>query len=216
MRPPLLHLPHLHRCPDRSRIQDSTPLLSSRFWLPLLYLVSSRGKGQVADIEKSELLGFGGQRARKQVFPQENCRSRVHLAVLVAVVTLASCFLPCQGQLAALPVSADAHNADSRITEAIKQVSADRIKQTIEKLVSFGNRSTISPQDEESIKVGKGVGAAREWIKAEFERYSKDCGGCLEVKTDAFTEQRGDRIKNPTEITNVYAVLRGSDPEIGR
>ena len=166
----------------------------------------------MADIEKSELLGFGGQRARKQVFPQENCRSRVHLAVLVAVVTLASCFLPCQGQLAALPVSADAHNADSRITEASKQVSADRIKQTIEKLVSFGNRSTISPQDEESIKAGKGVAAAREWIKAEFERYSKECGGCLEVKTDAFTEQPGDRIKNPTEITNVYAVLRGSDP----
>ena len=166
----------------------------------------------MADIENSELLGFGGQRARKQVFPQENCRSRVHLAVLVAVVTLASCFLPCQGQLAALPVSADAHNADSRITEASKQVSADRIKQTIEKLVSFGNRSTISPQDEESIKAGRGVGAAREWIKAEFERYSKDCGGCLEVKTDAFTEQPGDRIKNPTEITNVYAVLRGSDP----
>jgi len=103
--------------------------------------------------------------------------------------------------------------ADDRIAEAIQHVSADRIRLTIEKLVSFGNRSTISPQDEASLKAGKGIGAAREWIKAEFERYSKDCGGCLEVKTDAFTEQPGDRIKNPTEITDVYAVLRGSDPQ---
>ena len=74
----------------------------------------------------------------------------------------------------------------AHIAEAIRQVSADHIRQTIEKLVSFQNRSTISAQDEESIKAGKGIGAAREWIKAEFERYSKDCGGCLEVKTDTF------------------------------
>ncbi len=60
---------------------------------------------------------------------------------------------------------------------------------------------------------GRGIGAAREWIKSEFERYSRDCGGCLEVKTDSFTEQPADRIPKPTIITNVYAVLKGSDPE---
>jgi len=109
-------------------------------------------------------------------------------------------------------LAADRHT-DAHIAEAIRQVSADSIRQTIEKLVSFQNRSTISAQDEESINAGKGIGAAREWIKAEFERYSKDCGGCLEVKTDAFTEPPGERIPKPTEITNVYAVLRGSDPK---
>jgi hypothetical protein len=109
-------------------------------------------------------------------------------------------------------LAADPH-VDSHIAQAIQQVSADRIRQTIEKLVSFQNRSTISAQDAESIKAGKGIGAAREWIKAEFEGYSKDCGGCLEVKTDSFTEQPADRITKPTEITNVYAVLRGTDPQ---
>jgi len=109
-------------------------------------------------------------------------------------------------------LASDKHT-DPHIAEAIRQVSAERIEKTIDKLVSFGNRSTISPQDEESIKAGKGVGAAREWIKGEFERYSKECGGCLEVKTDTFTEQPADRIPKPTEITNVYAVLRGSDPK---
>jgi len=109
-------------------------------------------------------------------------------------------------------LAADRHT-DARIAEAIRQVSADHIRQTIEKLVSFNNRSTISAQDDDSIKSGNGIGAAREWIKAEFERYSKECGGCLEVKTDAFTEQPADRIPKPTEITNVYAMLRGSDPK---
>jgi hypothetical protein len=109
-------------------------------------------------------------------------------------------------------LAADPHT-DARIAEAIRQISADHIRQTIEKLVSFQTRSTISAQDEESIKAGNGIGAAREWIKAEFERYSKDCGGCLEVKTDTFTEPPGERIPKPTEITNVYAVLRGADPK---
>ena len=74
------------------------------------------------------------------------------------------------------------------------------------------NRSTLSAQDDASIKAGKGIGAAREWIKSEFERYSKDCGGCLEVKTDSFVEQPAERIPKPTTITNVYAVLRGTEP----
>jgi len=101
--------------------------------------------------------------------------------------------------------------ADPQIAAAIKQVSAERIRANIEKLVSFGTRLTLSAQDQAAIASGRGIGAAREWIKSEFERYSKDCGGCLEVKTDSFTEEAAERIPKPTEITNVYAVLKGTD-----
>ncbi|HTT18789.1 MAG TPA: M28 family metallopeptidase [Candidatus Sulfotelmatobacter sp.] len=101
---------------------------------------------------------------------------------------------------------------DKRIAAALQQVSAQRIQADIDKLVSFGTRLTLSAQDPESIAKGRGIGAAREWIKSEFERYSKECGGCLEVKTDSFTEQPVDRIPSPTEIANVYAVLKGTDP----
>ena len=101
--------------------------------------------------------------------------------------------------------------ADPQIAAALKQISADRIRANIEKLVSFGTRLTISAQDPASVTGGRGVGAAREWIKSEFERYSKDCGGCLEVKTDNFTEEPSERIPKATEITNVYAVLKGTD-----
>src|SRR6266481_6346457 len=93
---------------------------------------------------------------------------------------------------------------DARISTALQQISAERIRANIEKLVSFGTRSTISAQDPASIAAGRGIGAAREWIKSEFERYSKDCNGCLEVKTDSFTEGPEDRIPQPTQITNVY------------
>jgi hypothetical protein len=103
--------------------------------------------------------------------------------------------------------------ADPKIAAVLEEVSSVRIQANIEKLVSFGTRSTLSAQDPGSISSGRGIGAAREWIRSEFEHYSKDCGGCLEVKTDGFTEGPVDRIPAPTQITNVYAVLRGSDPE---
>ena len=103
--------------------------------------------------------------------------------------------------------------ADPQIAAGLKQVSAARIRANIEKLVSFQTRLTLSAQDPASIAAGHGIGAAREWIKSQFESYSRDCGGCLEVKTDAFLQQPADRIPQAITITNVYAVLKGTDPE---
>src|SRR6476661_8989438 len=103
--------------------------------------------------------------------------------------------------------------ADPQIAAALARVSAQRIQANIEKLVSFQTRLTLSAQDADSIKAGRGIGAAREWIKGEFESYSRACGGCLEVKTDSFTEDPAERIPKATVITNVYAVLKGTGPE---
>ena len=102
---------------------------------------------------------------------------------------------------------------DPKIAAALREISAQRIQANIDKLVSFGTRLTLSAQDSTSIAAGHGIGAAREWIKSKFEEYSRACGGCLDVKTDSFVEQPMDRIPKPTEITNVYALLKGSDPE---
>ncbi|HUS20053.1 MAG TPA: M28 family metallopeptidase [Terriglobales bacterium] len=104
-------------------------------------------------------------------------------------------------------------DVDPAIAAALKNVSAAHIKATIEKLVSFHNRNTISSNDAELLAKGRGVVAARDWIKSEFERYSKSCGGCLEVKLDTFTEPAANRIPKPTEISNVYAVLRGTSEQ---
>src|SRR5208337_577121 len=98
---------------------------------------------------------------------------------------------------------------DPQIVAALKAVSAQHIQQTIEKLVSFQTRHTLSSDVPASS--GKGVNAAAEWIRSEFESYSKACGGCLEVKTDEFTQEPGNRVPRPTKLTNVYAILRSSD-----
>jgi len=105
---------------------------------------------------------------------------------------------------------------DPRIAVALKEISPTHIQADIEKLVSFGTRSTLSAQDPASIAAGHGIGSARAWLKSQLERYSKDCGGCLEVKTDAFTQPPAERIPQPTEIINVYAVMKGTDPEAAK
>lgn len=102
---------------------------------------------------------------------------------------------------------------DPAIAQAMHLVSPQRIQQTIEKLVSFGTRATLSVNNPDAATSSQGIVAARNWIKSEFERYSADCGGCLEVKTDTFVEQPKARIPKATELQNVYAILHGTDPE---
>jgi len=109
--------------------------------------------------------------------------------------------------------AAKVRDVDPQIAAAVRKVSAAQIEANIRKLAGFHNRNTISAADPASIARGRGIGAAREWIKSEFERYSQACGGCLEVKTDGFLQEPADRIPKPTEIVNVYAVLPGTDPE---
>jgi Peptidase family M28 len=105
--------------------------------------------------------------------------------------------------------------ADPAISRALTDVSAAHIRQTISTLVDFRTRNTLSSMDTD-LPPGTGVTAAASWIEQQFTAISDACHGCLEVKTDTFTEP-GDpgprsRIKVPTTITNVYAILRGSDP----
>src|SRR5260370_12253587 len=106
---------------------------------------------------------------------------------------------------------------DLAIVQIIHDVSQQRIQQTIAKLVSFHTRSTLSVNNPDAATSDKGAIAARNWIKSEFERYSAACGGCVEVQTDTFIGQPKpgprNRIPVPTEIQNVYAILRGADPE---
>jgi hypothetical protein len=120
--------------------------------------------------------------------------------------------------LAARPAQAEqvTQTVDPAIASAVKAISPARVQADIEKLVSFGTRSTLSAQDTTAISAGRGIGAAREWLKAQLEAYSQECGGCLEVKTDEFVQPVGSRVPQPTTLTNVYAILKGSDPEAAK
>ena len=130
--------------------------------------------------------------------------------LFLAVAILLLTGSPLLGQTSAPVDGIPAAKLDPQIVAAMKNVSPQRIQQTIEKLVSFQSRHTLSA--DVPATSGKGINAAAEWIKSELEVYSKACGGCLEVKTDEFTQDTANRIPQPTKLTNVYAVLRGSDP----
>ena len=111
-----------------------------------------------------------------------------------------------------LAAACPAAEPDARIAAALQDISSTRIRAYIAALVGFGTRSTLSAQDPAAIGAGRGIGAAREWLKAQFEQYSQDCGGCLDVRIDAYTQPPGERVAQPTVISNVYAVLKGSEP----
>src|SRR5215472_9705438 len=101
---------------------------------------------------------------------------------------------------------------DPVIAQVIRDVSPAQIQQTIAKLVSFGTRHTLCVNNPGAGTSSQGIVAARKWIKSEFERYSAACGGCLEVKTDTFVQPPTARIPQATELENVYAIMRGTDP----
>jgi Zn-dependent M28 family amino/carboxypeptidase len=94
------------------------------------------------------------------------------------------------------------------IYNIIDEVSADRIEKDVRKLAGFGTRNTFS----DTISDTRGIGAARRWIKAEFDQISKDCGGCLEVfyQKDFVTKEMGSRIPHDAWVVNVVAIQRGS------
>jgi hypothetical protein len=90
-----------------------------------------------------------------------------------------------------------------------RQISAARIEQDIRKLVSFGTRHTLSETESDV----RGIGAARRWIKSEFDSISAACGGCLKVYFQSRTIQGEKRIPDATEVVSVIAIQTGStDP----
>jgi hypothetical protein len=96
---------------------------------------------------------------------------------------------------------------DVRMYEMINSVSSERIEKDIRTLADFGTRNTFS----DTVSNTRGVGAARRWIKSEFESISKDCKNCLDVffQKDYVTTNEGERVSKDTWIVNVAAIQRG-------
>ena len=91
--------------------------------------------------------------------------------------------------------------------QIIESVSADRIEQSINKLVSFGTRHTLS----DTISNKTGIGAARRWIKKSFEEISSECNNCLEVfYQNNFFKKNKRRLVKDVWINNVVAIQRGT------
>lgn len=97
---------------------------------------------------------------------------------------------------------------DMRMYQIIEDVSAQRLESDIRRLAGFGTRNTFS----DTVSDTRGIGAARRWIKAEFDQISTDCGGCLEVfyQKDFVEEGMTSRVPKDAWVVNVVAVQRGT------
>jgi Peptidase family M28 len=108
----------------------------------------------------------------------------------------------CVSLLGAAPPPA----TDAKLRAIIAPVSAAQLRHTIETLVGFGTRHTLSSQTDPK----RGIGAALNWAESEFTRYSEACGNCLTVARTGETFS-GDRLPAPTKITDVFAIQRGTE-----
>ena len=97
---------------------------------------------------------------------------------------------------------------DTKIYDIINSVSADRITADVKTLTEFGTRNTFS----DTISNTRGIGAARRWIKSEFETISKNCNNCLNVfyQKDLVTTKMGSRVPHDAYVVNVVAIQRGT------
>ncbi len=128
--------------------------------------------------------------------------------IIRLLISLCSCILCCgllsgQEQIHAPPQS------DLRLYQIASAPSAQRIEKDIRKLVSFGTRNTLS----DTISNERGIGAARRWIKHEFEQISKRCNECLDVyfQRNIVPEGTSRRLPKEVEIVNVIAIQKGTE-----
>ena len=101
------------------------------------------------------------------------------------------------GALVAAPAFAQPSPAD---------VSEDRLRADVERMVGFGTRHTLSAVDDPR----RGIGAARDWGAAQFSAIGAACGNCLEIVRPQ-TTVTAERIPVPALIENVVAIQRGTE-----
>lgn len=96
---------------------------------------------------------------------------------------------------------------DTRVYDIINAVSAERIKADITTLANFGTRHTLS----DTISQTRGIGAARRWIKSEFDKISSNCNNCLDVFYQKdLVKKDNRRIVHDVMVVNVVAVQKGT------
>jgi len=98
-------------------------------------------------------------------------------------------------------------DTNPEVSRIVSGISASRIRQTVETLVGFGTRHTLS----DTVSTTRGIGAARRWIFSQFERAAARSGGRMNVAFDEFQIPRSDRVPQATKAANVVATLRSGN-----
>lgn len=89
------------------------------------------------------------------------------------------------------------------------RVEPQRLRGTVEGLVGFGTRHTLSDQASEK----RGVGAAARWLKGEMEKLGAGCSNWRVEEQVVHVTERTSRIPEPVRLENVLGVLEGIAPQ---
>ncbi|MBV8683287.1 MAG: M28 family metallopeptidase [Caulobacteraceae bacterium] len=122
---------------------------------------------------------------------------------------VASALIISASAVVAAPQEAPPPAPREAMAEIARQVDPAELRATIEQLVGFGTRHTLS----DTISATRGIGAARRWVASKFAEDSSSCGGALTIATpqETFT---GSRLPKPAVVQDVLAIQRGStDPD---
>jgi hypothetical protein len=84
--------------------------------------------------------------------------------------------------------------------------SPSALRQSVDRLVSFGTRHTLSSATDPK----RGIGAARAWAASTLSDVSKKCSNCIEV-TSVERQFVGPRAPSGVLVVNVLGIQKGSD-----
>lgn len=129
---------------------------------------------------------------------------KTHSNQAATVAGAAGRLIPLVGWMLVLSASHTAL-ATTPAQDAMGRVSAERAKASVEKLASFGTRHTLS----ETASATRGIGAARNWLKAEFESL-KSVANMLDVRFEEFDAPKMPRLPDGAKIVNVVVTLPGT------
>jgi hypothetical protein len=104
------------------------------------------------------------------------------------------------GLLGSASIAAPAPAPDQKVAAIAAQVSAEQMHRTVEKLVGFGTRHTLSSQTDPK----RGIGAALDWTEGEFKKLKLETVRPCDTVT-------GKRVPQPTRVCDMVAIQRGTE-----
>ena len=113
--------------------------------------------------------------------------------------------------LAALTLTAASAKSPSnaRIAAMVRAVSAADLRAYDTHLVGFYTRNDFSEQMNSPVR---GIFAARDWIKAQFDAAAARSGGRMTVSLDTYLQDKTARTPRPVTESSIIATLRGDEP----
>ena len=133
--------------------------------------------------------------------------------LFLSASAIAAAAVPLASQATAASAASDGtssvpHNRapDPALLALLGQIDPKRIQATIQTLVGFGTRNTMSSQTDPN----RGIGAAYAWVFQQMQGFAAVPGSNMTVQQQTFTQPASSTLPVPTQITNTIATIKGT------